>query len=277
MDVGHHGGDPAHVEILAARAVRALQAAVDVALHALGPVALVRHVDGELLGVRRDRDLRMRHQPLPVVRQGEARHALTRRQHQHGLTAIEAIEGRDLLAAGLQEVGLGRRGRRRLQHRDDGADRGVDVDVGRAVQRVEQDQVFARRVRRRLDRVHFFRRHARHARAGQQHVRQDVVGDDVELLLLLVLHVDDARCAQRPDQGPARNDLADLDAGGGGDRQGLGQALRQIEGSQVGGEVGAGGHGGLQSCHESSSRPSWPVGSYTASPVPLDFGPESGP
>ncbi|MNY34628.1 hypothetical protein D3C86_1689830 [compost metagenome] len=181
------------------------------------------------------------------------------------------------MTAGLQEVGLGRSRRGRLQHRDDGADRRVDVDVGGAVQRVEQDQVFTRRISRRLDRVHFLGRHASHGRAGQQHVRQDVVGDDVELLLLLVLHVDDARCAQRPDQGPARNDLADLDAGGGGGRQGLGQALRQSERGQVGGEVDAGGHGGLQSCHESSSRPSWPVGSYTASPVPLDFGPESGP
>src|SRR5690606_26942614 len=46
---GDHRRDPAHVEILLARSVGALQAIVHVEAHALVPVPVVRHVDGEFL------------------------------------------------------------------------------------------------------------------------------------------------------------------------------------------------------------------------------------
>src|SRR5690606_7457328 len=77
-------------------------------------------------------------------------------------------------------------------------------------------------------------------------VGQQVVGDDVQLLLLFVLHVDGARRAQGADQGAARHHLTDLDAGGGRRRQRRDQSLRQVEGGEVGGEIGAGGHDVLQ-------------------------------
>jgi hypothetical protein len=51
VHVGHHAGDPAHVEVLAARAGAAGQAFVDIPLHRVGPVAHVAHVDREFLGV----------------------------------------------------------------------------------------------------------------------------------------------------------------------------------------------------------------------------------
>jgi hypothetical protein len=49
--LGHHAGDPAHVEVLAARAGAAGQAFVDVALDRRLPEAAVAAVDGELLRV----------------------------------------------------------------------------------------------------------------------------------------------------------------------------------------------------------------------------------
>ena len=48
MRFGHHRGDPAHVEVLAARALGAFQAIVDVDADGLVPVPMVRGVDGEL-------------------------------------------------------------------------------------------------------------------------------------------------------------------------------------------------------------------------------------
>lgn len=56
VHVGHHAGDPAHVEVLAARAFLAGQAFVDVALHGFVPVAHVAHVDREFLGVGQNLD-----------------------------------------------------------------------------------------------------------------------------------------------------------------------------------------------------------------------------
>src|SRR3546814_7125230 len=57
MDVGDHGGDPAHVEVFAARAGGARQAFVYIAFDRRVPVAHVRHVDGEFGCVLRDGDV----------------------------------------------------------------------------------------------------------------------------------------------------------------------------------------------------------------------------
>jgi hypothetical protein len=54
MHVGDHRRDPAHVEVLAARARLAGQQLVDVAPYQRLQVARVRHVDRELLRVFRD-------------------------------------------------------------------------------------------------------------------------------------------------------------------------------------------------------------------------------
>jgi hypothetical protein len=95
--------------------------------------------------------------------------------------------------AGLQEVRFGRRARRvgRTQHREDRADRHVDVQVARAVERVEHQQVGAARHgvgdRQRL--VHLLAGHAGEVPAGLDVVDEQLVGQDVELLLLLALDV----------------------------------------------------------------------------------------
>src|SRR3546814_3667169 len=52
--IGHHACDPAHVEVLAARAFLALQQVADIGLHRRFPEALVGHVDREFLRLFRD-------------------------------------------------------------------------------------------------------------------------------------------------------------------------------------------------------------------------------
>ena len=78
--------------------------------------------------------------------------------------AVDREAGGDLVAPGLQEALLvghhdSRPALGAAQHREDGAHRDVDVDVGGAVQRVEQQQVLAARVvrRRRLHVLHLLR------------------------------------------------------------------------------------------------------------------------
>ena len=77
------------------------------------------------------------------------------------------------------------------QHAEDGADVDVDVDVGRAVERIEDDDVLAG-----LDRavegdrlLVLFADQRGDGVAQAQAVEQGLVGVDVELLLLLALHV----------------------------------------------------------------------------------------
>ena len=105
----------------------------------------------------------------------EAVRAAADGQHQHRRRAVDRVAGRHLRggrAAGSRPHG-GRRSRRACaQHREDRADRDVDVDVRRAVERVEHQQVLAapvsRRNRQRL--LDLLRRHRRHAAAPLVHV-----------------------------------------------------------------------------------------------------------
>ncbi len=80
---------------------------------------------------------------------------------------------------------------RALQHREDRADRHVDVDVARPVERVVQQQVLAARIGDRdADRaVHLLGGHAGEVAAPAVGLDQDLVGQHVELLLRLALHV----------------------------------------------------------------------------------------
>jgi len=194
MHFGNHRGDPAHVEVLAARTGLAGQAFVDVALHRFFPETHVRRVDREFLGFSGDLHVGVgQHEFADVAVEREAVGAVAEGQHQHGRRTVDRIAGAHLLGAGLQEV-FGDRsaaGDRRLQDREDGADRDVDVDVRRTVERVEHQQVLAERVLvgDRIEFVHFLGRHAGEVAAPLVGADHDVVGDDVELLLRFALHV----------------------------------------------------------------------------------------
>ena len=121
--------------------------------------------------------------------------------------------------AGLQHVGqrVARAGRVGLaaQDRKDRADADVHVDVARAVERIEDDDVLAvLAVALDDDRLLvLLRSHDRHVAAVAQAVQQRLVGEHVELLHRLALHVLLAGRAEDVDQpGPA--DLRGDDLGG---------------------------------------------------------------
>ena len=208
MHVGHHRSDPAHVVVLAQRAFFARQQFADIALYRRLPVALVGHVDGEFLGRLRHLDVVVgQHKAAQLTVQGKAFNAITKGQQQHGLRAIDRVTSRHLLGTRLQEgflteVAFITIAIRATQHREDGADRNVDINVAGAVQRIENQQVSAFRVLtgNLVGIVHFFGRHAGQVTAPLVGFQQDFVGNHVEFLLHLALHVLGAHAAQHAAQ-----------------------------------------------------------------------------
>ena len=267
MHIGHHGGHPAHVEVLAARAFFALQTLVHVAFDGFGPVAHVAHVDGEFLGVRRHLHVFLdQHKRALLAVEREHHHARAHRQHEGGLWAVEAVARRDLLAAFLQKVlfGHGVTTFGFFEHAEDGADAHVDVDVGRAVERVKHQQVFALGVAvgHDVDGFHLFAGHGRQVTAPFVGLDQHLVGDDVELLLHLALHVLATSHTQDAGQVALAHGLADALAS---PRHHLEQqtqlggdvAVFALLFDEVAGEGDALAHGGLsvRGCSKRGQRP----------------------
>ena len=122
----------------------------------------------------------------------EAVRALAHRQHQHGGRAVDGITRGHLAGAGLQVVADRRLlGATVLQHREDGAHRHVDIGVRRAVQRVEDQQVRATGevLGDHVRCVQLFAGQAGHQATPLGGLDHRVVGQHVQLLLLLALHV----------------------------------------------------------------------------------------
>ncbi len=232
MHVRHHGGHPAHVEILAARAVRAGHQLVDVALHRGFPEAHVGHIDGEFLGVlgHLGRGLG-EHEAAHFPIQGEHHHALAQGQHQQRGRAVEHVARRYLIATGLEEgrlIGLGALGA--AQHREDGANGNIHVDVGGAIEGIEQQQVFALGVAMGdgVRMLHFLRGHGGEVAAPLIGFEEDFVGDHVQLFLHLALDVVGAGGPQHIGQGALAHGNGDGLAGAGNDFD---------QETQVGGDV----------------------------------------
>ena len=119
-----------------------------VALDAQAPVHLVAEVDAEILGLG-DGDVRVGEQELADEWiEGEAVDAVARRVDEHRARAVGDIAGRDEVAAGLEELGLIDWARLFFPPIDpeNGAHRHVEIDVGRAVKRVEDEQILAHRI-----------------------------------------------------------------------------------------------------------------------------------
>ena len=182
-------------------------------------MTLVGHVDGKFLGSVRNGDVFVgQDEAAHFAVQGKAFDAVAQGQNQHGLRAVDGVTGSDLLSAWLQEglfiqrFVLGQVFVRATQYREDSANWCVDVDVRRAVQRVEYQQVRAFRVFARdlVGIVHFFGRHAGQVTAPFVGFKQDLVGDHIELLLHFTLHVFGAHAAQNTTQGAFGHGVADL-------------------------------------------------------------------
>ena len=205
MGLGHHRGDPAHVEVLATRAGFARQAFVHIALDWRFPKAAVGGVDGEFLGVFGHAQLGVGQHELAHHRvERETGHAIANAQHQHGGGAVQGVTGGNLAGTRLEEIGLGQRpalggGVGCTQHTENAAHRHVHVDVAGAVQRVKHQQVFATGVLRWnvVGQVHLFRRHARQMTAPLVHADEQLVAHHVEFFLGFALHVDAAACVGR--------------------------------------------------------------------------------
>ncbi len=182
-------------------------------------MTLIGHVDREFLSGLRDLDVFVAEdEAAHFAVQGEAFNAVTQGQHQHGLRAVDGVTGGDLLGAWLQKCllvqcfVLAQVLVRATQHREDRADRRVDVDVGRAVQWVEHQQVSAFRVFAGdlIGVVHFFGRHAGQVTAPFVGFEQNLVGHHVQFLLHFTLHVFGAHAAEYPAQGAFGYRVADL-------------------------------------------------------------------
>jgi hypothetical protein len=134
-------------------------------------------------------------------------------QHEHRRGTVKRVAGGDLLRAGLQKISRGRRAGttilRAAQDRKDAADRQVDVDVRRTVERVENQQILAARIfgRNRIDILHFLGGHRRQVAPPLAVVQESLVGQHVELLLRLALHVLAALITQHAGQRATRDAL----------------------------------------------------------------------
>mmetsp|Transcript_5490 Transcript_5490/g.21653 ORF Transcript_5490/g.21653 Transcript_5490/m.21653 type:complete len:407 (+) Transcript_5490:72-1292(+) len=237
VEVAHERADVARRVGLGARALRRL-GEVDVVLHALGPVggvALVERVDLALLG---DLDVVVAEDELANGGvEGEAVHAVPDGEHEDHRRRVHAVAGAHQVLARLAHVDdavlrhlvdlggavLAPGGHARLGGLVDAPDRaGGDsgVDVGRAVKRVEHADVLA--VLGGLDgHRHVLLLRGDDARAARllEAVAEHLVGDHVELLLVLALHVLLALEAGEVGDASALHEVGNLLAGGADGRQ----------------------------------------------------------
>ncbi len=193
MEIGHERADvPAVLGLHAVGEIALESAHRD--LHRLVPpteVALVHAVVG---ADPRSDDPRVRQQELADRRiECEAVDTLPRRVDQHRARPVHHVARRDLLASGLKHVC---RGAAPL-HADspvdaeDGPNRGIDVDVGRAVEGIEQHRILAHAVlcRNRDDVLVFLRSHHTHSARVVETILDRLVREHVKLLLNLTLDV----------------------------------------------------------------------------------------
>ena len=224
MHLGHHRRDPAHVEIAAALARFAVLALRDVAVHGDFPEPRVAGVDREFAGVFGNAQVGVRQDEVAdFAIEREAVRALADRDDQHRRRAVDRVTRGHLLDALLQEVlDLRRFLLVVTQDREDRADRHVDVGVRRTVERIEDQQEAAARIlgRDRVRIVELFGRHARDQTAPVAALQDHVVRGDVELDLLLALHVLRAGLAEETAERALRRHRRDgLDRRGDVDEQ----------------------------------------------------------
>ena len=144
-------------------------------------------------------------------------HTVASGQHQHSLRAIHGVASGDLLAAWLQEVLFGRLSHAVgcLEDREDGTNRDIDVDIAGAIERIEHQQIFALgiTVGDRVNGFHFLGCHAGQMAAPFVGFQQDFIGNHIQLLLYLALHVFTTGAAQHFTQRALADRMADALAG----------------------------------------------------------------
>ena len=194
MGLGHERGDPAHVEVHTARSGAPRQALLDVARHGRLPEAGIGRVNRELARRLGDAHVGVRENPFADFGvERESVRAAAQRQHQHGAGTVERVAGAHLCGAVLQKVHqrrvLPRHGR--AQNGENAPHRQIHIDVRRAVERIEEQQILAaRKLRGHLVRLgHLLGHHAGQVAAPFGGAEEDVVALQIEWLLRLAMHV----------------------------------------------------------------------------------------
>jgi hypothetical protein len=140
-------------------------------------------------------------------------HAGTHAQHEHCRRAVDRVTGTHLLRAGLQVIFQTRviPRVRCSQYGKDAAHRHVDVDIRRAVEGIEGQQILPPRVLRGqpIGLLEFLRHHSGEVPSPLCGAQKVVVGNTVELLLDLALHVRVVRGAEHPAECPECHPIRD--------------------------------------------------------------------
>src|SRR5579883_238091 len=125
--------------------------------------------------------------------------------HKNRRRPVDHVSGGDLLDTRLKDGRFGSHFGRTAVDGKDGTDVDVDVDVGRAIERVENDGVFAGALLAiEGDRLLvFFRDERGDGIAQPEAMQQRIVGINIKLLLLLTLYVDFADIAEDIEQARA--------------------------------------------------------------------------
>ena len=183
----HQRTDPPHVEIGAAIASAPGEAFVDVDANWTVPVPAIGCIDGEFRHIGRNPDIVFdQHELAPALIEKEDIDGVVVCEDQAGLRPVDNETGGALRGAGLEE------GRKDVvsprTNRKDGADGNVVLEVGRAVERID------RYAERRLGIECFGQRYLlgqhRGNRGPLQRRSHDVVGRDVDVLLLVTVGID---------------------------------------------------------------------------------------
>src|SRR5690606_21309176 len=194
VEVRDERTDVARGERLGVDPVETLQVIDQPALF-LGPERVVPFVAAvDPLPRIRDPDVRVAEEELADRRvERESVHAVPGRVDEHRRRTVDDVPRRDLLEPRLEAVlepaALGLRDL--AVHGEDRADRDVRFDVRRPVERIVEEDVVPDRelLRYRKDLVRLLRGHAAEVAAVVERLEDDLVGVDVELLLLLAVDV----------------------------------------------------------------------------------------
>ena len=220
MDVDDEGPRVARGEGTAARGVVRAER-LDEAARPLGPGGEEPLVAGVVGAAARDPDVGVGEEELADA--GVEREALDARLRAGGVDehrggAVDEVARDDLLLRDArEELGLGVDGARAADppHGEDRPDGAVDVEVGGAVERVDEDDVLPRRGGDGLvlgeagREVHLLGDDGRDELPVGEGLEEDVVGEGVELLLLLALDVRLPRRAEDLGEAGAGEDAGD--------------------------------------------------------------------
>ena len=120
-------------------------------------------------------------------------HAVAQGQHQHGAGAINGIARANLFRAGPQKICRSRiEAIGTTQHRENRADGDIYVDVGRAVERIEDQQISTGLllVGDGIKVIHFLRHQCGKIPRTFRKIDHDLVRNHVHLFLLFTLDID---------------------------------------------------------------------------------------